>query len=39
MTTAVATPRVGGSLTALLALVAVLVLGSGAAFLVLEARP
>ncbi|MDB6105391.1 MAG: chemotaxis protein, partial [Gammaproteobacteria bacterium] len=39
MTTAVATPRVGGSLTGLLALVAVLVLGSGAAFLVLEARP
>src|ERR1700738_4288518 len=39
MTTAVATPRAGGSLTALLALVAVLVLGSGAAFFVLEARP
>jgi twitching motility protein PilJ len=39
MTTAVATPRVGGSLTALLALVAVLVLGSAVAFFVLEARP
>src|SRR5882724_10686364 len=39
MTTAVATPRVGGRLTALLALVALLVLGSGIAFFVLEARP
>src|SRR6267142_2551800 len=38
MTTAAATPRVGGSLTALLALAAVLVLGSGIAFYMLEAR-
>src|SRR5690348_16895114 len=38
MTTVVAAPRLGGSLTALLALVAVLVLGSGVAFFVLEAR-
>jgi len=39
MTTVVATPRVGGSLTALLALVSLLVLGSGVAFFMLEARP
>ncbi|MFL6600579.1 MAG: methyl-accepting chemotaxis protein [Steroidobacteraceae bacterium] len=38
MTTAVATPRVGGGLTALLAVVAVLVLGSGIAFYMLEGR-
>jgi twitching motility protein PilJ len=36
MTTAVATPRIGGGLIALLALVAVLVLGSGIAFYMLE---
>jgi len=38
MSTAVATPRVGGSLTALLALVAVLVLGSGIAYFSLEGK-
>src|SRR5438105_8465620 len=38
MMAAVAAPRMGGSLTALLALGALLVLGSGAALFVLEAR-
>src|SRR3977135_3017500 len=39
MTTAVATPRMGGSLTALLAVVAVLVLASAIAYFALEGRP
>lgn len=38
MTTAAATPRVGGNLTVLLAIVAVLVLGSGIAFFALAPR-
>jgi twitching motility protein PilJ len=39
MTTAVATPRLGGSLTAMLALVALLVLASAIAYFALEGRP
>src|SRR4051794_23787909 len=39
MTTAAATQKVGGGLTALLALVAVLVLASGIAFFALDRRP
>src|ERR1700730_12093755 len=39
MTTAVATPRWGGSLTAMLALVALLVLASAVAYFALEGRP
>jgi twitching motility protein PilJ len=39
MSSAVATPRVGGSLTGLLVLVALLVLASGIGFFVLESRP
>ena len=38
MSTAVATPRIGGSLTALLALVASLVVASGVAYFALEGR-
>ena len=38
MTTAVATPRIGGGLIALLAVVALLVLGSGIAFFMLDGR-